>query len=219
MQIHQFPHRPCTAPGPASACATADHRRAARDAETVPPTSADPMDASQRPDTSPCASGVVLDALRDLIEVVLLPPHEVPNAQHGDRAAVGTWRPNGAPHLWCICVKPMDRVVRTRESHAPLGALRRGQMRQETSTRSSYRYLRAIKRTWSRRKPPAIAERNRRPDRTRRRFVDRPSARIVRTFPPPCRRSRTVGNLLDATSVRCDAHVRELEEACDCGHS
>ena len=38
-----------------------------------------------------------------------------------------------AQHQWCICVKPIDRVVQSRESHAPLGALRRGQMRQENS--------------------------------------------------------------------------------------
>ena len=38
-----------------------------------------------------------------------------------------------AQHLWCICVRQLDRVVRSKESHAPLGALQRGQMRQETS--------------------------------------------------------------------------------------
>ena len=37
------------------------------------------------------------------------------------------------PHLWCICVKPSNAAVRPRESHASLGALRRVQIRQETS--------------------------------------------------------------------------------------
>src|SRR5687768_3867231 len=39
--------------------------------------------------------------------------------------------PSRAPHLWCICVTPLHRLVRTKESHTPPGAPEEGQMRQE----------------------------------------------------------------------------------------
>ena len=44
--------------------------------------------------------------------------------------------PNRALHLWCICVSRFNALVQTRESHAPLGALPRYQMRQEISRSS-----------------------------------------------------------------------------------